>query len=226
MNLAKERGACDYFEKTKYAEGILPIDTYKKDVDDLAKFTYTCDWKWLRKEIKQHGLRHSTLSAQMPSESSSVVSNATNGIEPPRALLSTKKSKKGPLKQVVPQYQTLKNYYTLLWDMPSNEGYINIVSVMQKFFDQAISGNWSYNPLHYENNEVPMSIMIKDLLTTYKLGWKTSYYQNTYDYKGEEETVQPQGIEDTVPEQAEELSSAQDEELCDCLLYTSPSPRD
>jgi len=215
MNLAKERGACDYFEKTKYAEGILPIDTYKKDVDDLAKFTYTCDWKWLRKEIKQHGLRHSTLSAQMPSESSSVVSNATNGIEPPRALLSTKKSKKGPLKQVVPQYQTLKNYYTLLWDMPSNEGYINIVSVMQKFFDQAISGNWSYNPLHYENNEVPMSIMIKDLLTTYKLGWKTSYYQNTYDYKGEEETVQPQGIEDTVPEQTDELSSAQDEELCD-----------
>jgi ribonucleoside-diphosphate reductase alpha chain len=215
MNLAKERGACDYYERTKYAEGILPIDTYKKDVDDLAKFTYTCDWKWLRKEIKQHGLRHSTLSAQMPSESSSVVSNATNGIEPPRALLSTKKSKKGPLKQVVPQYQTLKNYYTLLWDMPSNEGYINIVSIMQKFFDQAISGNWSYNPLHYENNEVPMSIMIKDLLTTYKLGWKTSYYQNTYDYKGEEETVQPQGIADTVPEEVTEIPNDQDDELCD-----------
>ena len=215
MNLAKERGACDYYERTKYAEGLLPIDTYKKDVDDLAKFSYTCDWKWLRKEIKQHGLRHSTLSAQMPSESSSVVSNATNGIEPPRALLSTKKSKKGPLKQVVPQYQTLKNYYTLLWDMPSNEGYINIVSVMQKFFDQAISGNWSYNPLHYENNEVPMSIMIKDLLTTYKLGWKTSYYQNTYDYKGEEETVQPQGIADTVPEEVTEIPNDQDDELCD-----------
>ena len=119
----------------------------------------------------------------MPSESSSVVSNATNGIEPPRGYLSVKKSKKGPLKQVVPQYATLKQHYTLLWDMPSNEGYINIVAVMQKFFDQAISGNWSYNPTHFENNEVPMSVMIGDLLNTYKYGWKTSYYQNTYDYK-------------------------------------------
>jgi ribonucleoside-diphosphate reductase alpha chain len=111
------------------------------------------------------------------------VSNATNGIEPPRGYLSVKKSKKGPLKQIVPQYQTLKNYYTLLWDMPDNEGYINIVAVMQKFFDQAISGNWSYNPTHFENNEVPMSTMIQDMLMTYKLGWKTSYYQNTYDFK-------------------------------------------
>ena len=220
MNLAKERGACEYYERTKYADGILPIDTYKKDVDDLGKFNYTCDWEWLRGEIKQHGMRHSTLSAQMPSESSSVVSNATNGIEPPRALLSTKKSKKGPLKQVVPQYNTLKNHYTLLWDMPSNEGYINIVSVMQKFFDQAISGNWSYNPLHFENNEVPMSVMIKDLLTTYKLGWKTSYYQNTYDYKGEEDTVQPQGIQDTVQEDKvqqinETVPEQQEDETCD-----------
>lgn len=214
MTLAKERGACEGFSRTKYADGILPIDTYKKDVDSLGKFKYTCDWEWLRSEIKQHGLRHSTLSAQMPSESSSVVSNATNGIEPPRAHLSTKKSKKGPLKQVVPEYSRLKNFYTLLWDMPSNEGYINIVSVMQKFFDQAISGNWSYNPLHFENNEVPMSVMIKDLLTTYKLGWKTSYYQNTYDYKGEEETVQPQGIQDTVQEMIEDLP-AQDDEMCD-----------
>ena len=220
MNLAKERGACEYYERTKYSDGLLPIDTYKKDVDDLSKFKYTCDWEWLRSQIKQHGIRHSTLSAQMPSESSSVVSNATNGIEPPRALLSTKKSKKGPLKQVVPQFQTLKNYYTLLWDMPSNEGYINIVSVMQKFFDQAISGNWSYNPLHYENNEVPMSVMIKDLLTTYKLGWKTSYYQNTYDYKGEEDTVQPQGIQDTVQEDNvqqinESVIEQEEDETCD-----------
>jgi len=213
--LAKERGACEYFDRTKYADGILPIDTYKKDVDSIVKPKYLCDWEHLRKEIKQHGLRHSTLSAQMPSESSSVVSNATNGIEPPRAHLSTKKSKKGPLKQVVPQYNTLKNYYTLLWDMPSNEGYINVVSVMQKFFDQAISGNWSYNPLHFENNEVPMSVMLKDLLTTYKLGWKTSYYQNTYDYKGEEDTVQPQGIEDTVQQMIEELPVKDTDETCD-----------
>jgi ribonucleoside-diphosphate reductase alpha chain len=122
----------------------------------------------------------------MPSESSSVVSNATNGIEPPRGYLSIKKSKKGPLKQIVPQYQTLKNNYTLLWDMPSNRGYINIVAVMQKFFDQAISGNWSYNPENYPDNEVPTSVMAQDLLTTYKYGWKTSYYQNTYDNKSDE----------------------------------------
>jgi len=213
--LAKERGACDGFAQTKYADGILPIDTYKKDIDAIIPNKLKMDWETLRKDIKQHGLRHSTLSAQMPSESSSVVSNATNGIEPPRALLSTKKSKKGPLKQVVPQYNTLKNHYTLLWDMPSNEGYINVVAMMQKFFDQAISGNWSYNPLHFENNEVPMSVMIKDLLTTYKLGWKTSYYQNTYDYKGEEDTVQPQGIEDTVQTMIDELPDQDDDELCD-----------
>ena len=191
--LAKERGACKAFDRTKYADGILPIDTYKKDVDDVIKAKLQYDWADLRKDIKQYGLRHSTLSAQMPSESSSVVSNATNGIEPPRAFLSIKKSKKGPLKQVVPEYNRLKNFYTLLWDMPSNEGYINVVAAMQKFFDQAISGNWSYNPKHFENNEVPLSVMMKDMLTTYKMGWKTSYYQNTFDFKGEE-------VEDTVLE--------------------------
>ena len=185
--LAQERGACEYFNRTKYSEGIMPIDTYKKEVDDIVKEKLYYDWNGLRKSIGIHGLRHSTLSAQMPSESSSVVSNATNGIEPPRGFLSVKKSKKGPLKQIVPQYQSLKQYYTLLWDMPSNEGYINTVAVMQKFFDQAISGNWSYNPTHFENNEVPMSVMMKDLLNTYKLGWKTSYYQNTYDYKTDDD---------------------------------------
>ena len=196
--LAKERGACEYYDRTKYADGILPIDTYKKDVDDVIKAKLQYDWTDLRKDIKKHGLRHSTLSAQMPSESSSVVSNATNGIEPPRAFLSIKKSKKGPLKQVVPQYGQLKNFYTLLWDMQGNEGYINIVGAMQKFFDQSISGNWSYNPLQYENNEVPLSVMMKDMLTTYKMGWKTSYYQNTYDFKGEDDNIQPEGLEDTI----------------------------
>jgi len=184
--IAKEKGACKYFSRTKYSQGILPIDTYKKDVDEISSIPYQHDWETLRANIQAHGLRHSTLSAQMPSESSSVVSNATNGIEPPRGYLSVKKSKKGPLKQIVPGYQTLKNNYTLLWDMPSNIGYINIVAVMQKFFDQAISGNWSYNPEHYENSEVPVSIMAQDLLTTYKYGWKTSYYQNTYDNKTDE----------------------------------------
>tara|TARA_E500000075_G_scaffold12867_1_gene9945 strand:- start:4009 stop:6339 length:2331 start_codon:yes stop_codon:yes gene_type:complete len=183
--LAKEKGKCEYFDRTKYSDGILPIDTYKKDLDEVCSIKLKYDWDTLRNDIQQHGLRHSTLSAQMPSESSSIVSNATNGIEPPRGFLSVKKSKKGPLKQIVPQYQTLKNNYTLLWDMPSNEGYINIVAVMQKFFDQAISGNWSYNPTHFENNEVPMSVMLQDMLKTYKYGWKTSYYQNTYDFKSD-----------------------------------------
>ena len=184
--IAKEKGACSAFPRTKYADGILPIDTYKKDVDEITSIKYEHDWEGLRKSILEHGLRHSTLSAQMPSESSSVVSNATNGIEPPRGYLSIKKSKKGPLKQIVPSYSTLKNNYTLLWDMPDNTGYINVVSVMQKFFDQAISGNWSYNPENFPDSEIPVSVMAGDLLKTYKYGWKTSYYQNTYDLKTDE----------------------------------------
>ena len=184
--LAKEKGKCEWFDRTKYAEGKLPIDTYKKDVDEIAKPVYKENWNKLRKSIESFGLRHSTLSAQMPSESSSVVSNETNGIEPPRDYITIKKSKKGPLKQVVPSYQILQNFYTLLWDMQDNDGYIKVVSVMQKFFDQGISGNWSYNPENYENNEVPISEMATDLLKTYKYGWKTSYYQNTYDMKTDE----------------------------------------
>jgi len=183
--LAKERGACEGFRHTKYSNGVLPIDTYKKEVDKLVENKLNYDWHSLRTSILHHGLRHSTLSAQMPSESSSVVSNATNGIEPPRDFLSVKKSKKGPLKQIVPGYPHLKSHYTLLWDMKDNGGYIRITAVMQKFFDQAISGNWSYNPSNYPNNEVPMSVMTKDLIETYKYGWKTSYYQNTYDAKSD-----------------------------------------
>jgi len=199
--LAEEKGKCEYFDRTKYSDGILPIDTYKKEVDELVKTKYQFDWEWLRSKIKKHGLRHSTLSAQMPSESSSVVSNATNGIEPPRDYLSVKKSKKGTLKQIVPQYATLKNNYTLLWDMAGNEGYINIVAVMQKYFDQAISGNWSYNPENYDENQVPVSVMAQDLLSTYKYGWKTSYYQNTYDAKKDiDEPAHNIGWQDNVKE--------------------------
>ena len=197
-NLAKEKGKCGYFDRTKYSTGTLPIDTYKKDVDEITKIPYQHDWESLRKDINEFGLRHSTLSAQMPSESSSVVSNATNGIEPPRGFLSVKKSKKGPLKQVVPQYSSLKNNYTLLWDMPSNDGYIKVVSVMQKFFDQGISGNWSYNPTNYEDNQIPMEIMAQDLLSTYKYGWKTSYYQNTFDNKSDEVEDSPPPITDLI----------------------------
>jgi ribonucleoside-diphosphate reductase alpha chain len=209
--IAKEKGHCEYFGRTKYSDGILPIDTYKKDVDQVSSVGLQHDWEYLRASILEHGLRHSTLSAQMPSESSSVVSNATNGIEPPRGYLSIKKSKKGPLKQIVPQYQTLKNNYTLLWNMPSNRGYIHIVAVMQKFFDQAISGNWSYNPENYADNEVPVSVMAQDMLTCFKLGHKTAYYQNTYDIKTDE----------VVDDQKQELKSLlndimkSDEEACE-----------
>jgi ribonucleoside-diphosphate reductase alpha chain len=213
-DLAEEKGPCEYFNRTKYSDGILPIDTYKKEVDELVKPDFKYDWEHLRKDIKKHGLRHSTLTAQMPSESSSVVSNATNGIEPPRDYLSVKKSKKGTLKQIVPQYQTLKNNYTLLWDMPDNNGYINIVAVMQKYFDQAISGNWSYNPEHFEDNQVPVSAMAQDLLNTYKYGWKTSYYQNTYDAKKDiDEPTHPVGWKDNVEEQ--QPTEQLDEENCD-----------
>ena len=212
--LAKEKGHCEYFGRTKYADGILPIDTYKKDVDEICSVRLEYDWETLRASILEHGLRHSTLSAQMPSESSSVVSNATNGIEPPRDYLSIKKSKKGPLKQIVPQYQTLKNNYTLLWDMPNNTGYINIVAVMQKFFDQAISGNWSYNPENYENNEVPTSVMANDFLTTYKMGWKTSYYQNTYDIKTDEVVEEKPNLQNLLSE----LSSVEEGECESCAV--------
>jgi len=211
--LAQEYGACGYFDRTKYADGILPIDTYKKDVDEVVPNDLSFDWGALREDILTHGLRNSTLSAQMPSESSSVVSNATNGIEPPRDYLSTKKSKKGPLKQIVPAYQSLKSHYTLLWEMPDNDGYVKVVSVMQKFFDQAISGNWSYNPENYPDNEVPVSVMANDLLTTYKLGWKTSYYQNTYDNKTDEiEEVKPQ--EGSVDSLLDSLSNATECDAC------------
>jgi len=213
--VAKEKGACSGFSRTKYADGILPIDTYKKDIDELVNPEYNYDWNSLRVSIREHGLRHSTLSAQMPSESSSVVSNATNGIEPPRDYLSVKKSKKGPLKQIVPSYSTLKNNYTLLWDMPSNEGYIKIVAVMQKFFDQAISGNWSYNPENYQDNEVPVSSMAQDLLTTYKYGWKTSYYQNTYDAKKDVDT---EDNSKEIDQLIQQLSQLEEEDCESCKI--------
>jgi ribonucleoside-diphosphate reductase alpha chain len=213
--IAQEKGACDWFQRTKYADGILPIDTYKKEVDEIVPNKLSMNWKQLRKDIHKHGLRHSTLTAQMPSESSSVVCNATNGIEPPRDYLSVKKSKKGTLKQIVPQYSHLKSAYTLLWDMPDNTGYINVVAVMQKFFDQAISGNWSYNPENYENGEVPVSVMARDLLTTYKMGWKTSYYQNTMDGKTEDVVGDmPSAVDDAANVMSQYDTDEEDCEAC------------
>lgn len=180
-NLAKEFGACPAFDETTYSQGILPIDTYKKDVDNICQEPLHFDWETLRQDIKANGLRNSTLSSLMPSETSSQISNATNGIEPPRGLVSVKQSKDGILKQVVPEYDQLKDKYELLWSMPNNEGYLHLVGIMQKFIDQAISANTNYDPQRFEGGRVPMRQLLKDLLTAYKFGLKTLYYQNTRD---------------------------------------------
>ena len=179
--LAKEQGACPAFNETTYSQGILPIDTYKKDLDKICQEPLHLDWETLRTEITTHGLRNSTLTALMPSETSSQIANATNGIEPPRGLVSIKASKDGILKQVVPEIDKLKGQYELLWQMPNNDGYIKLVAVMQKFVDQSISANTNYDPVRYEGGRVPMKILLKDLLNAYKLGVKTLYYHNTRD---------------------------------------------
>jgi ribonucleoside-diphosphate reductase alpha chain len=180
-NLSKEKGPCSKFNETTYAQGILPIDSYKKDLDAICSEPLHYDWDTLRRDIVTHGLRNSTLSALMPSETSSQISNATNGIEAPRGHISIKSSKDGVLKQVVPEYERLKEQYELLWDIPSNDGYLQLVGIMQKFVDQAISANTSYDPNKYDGGKVPMQQLLKDLLTTYKLGIKTLYYHNTRD---------------------------------------------
>ncbi|WP_063662219.1 class 1a ribonucleoside-diphosphate reductase subunit alpha [Aliivibrio fischeri] len=181
VGLAKEQGACPAFNETTYAQGILPIDSYKKDIDAICNEELHLDWETLREEIKIHGLRNSTLSALMPSETSSQISNATNGIEPPRGFVSVKASKDGILKQVVPDFANLKNNYELLWNIGSNDGYLQLVGIMQKFVDQAISANTNYDPNIQPNGKVPMKLLLKDLLTAYKLGLKTLYYHNTRD---------------------------------------------
>lgn len=179
--LAKERGACPKFNETTYSQGIMPTDTYKRDLDKICDEPLHLDWDTLRASIKEHGMRNSTLSTLMPSETSSQISNATNGIEPPRGHISVKASKDGILKQVVPEYERLKDSYELLWDIPSNDGYLQLVGIMQKFIDQTISANTNYDPNKYEGGRVPMKVLLKDLLGAYKLGVKTLYYHNTRD---------------------------------------------
>ena len=179
--LAKEKGTCTKFNETTYAKGILPVDTYKKDLDEVCSEALHLDWESLRSDIKTHGLRNSTLTALMPSETSSQISNATNGIEPPRGYVSVKASKDGILKQVVPDFEKLRNNYELLWDIHSNEGYLQLVAIMQKFIDQTVSANTNYDPARFEGGKVPMKLLLKDLLTAYKLGIKTLYYHNTRD---------------------------------------------
>ncbi|WP_371193030.1 class 1a ribonucleoside-diphosphate reductase subunit alpha [Glaciecola sp. SC05] len=193
-NLAKEKGACPKFNETTYSKGILPIDSYKRDLDAVCNEPLHYDWNTLRNEIVEHGLRNSTLSALMPSETSSQISNATNGIEPPRGHISIKTSKDGVLKQVVPDYKALKNAYELMWDIPSNDGYLQLVAIMQKFIDQTISANTSYDPGKYEGNKVPMKLLLKDLLTTYKLGVKTLYYHNTRDGASDKSDTELAGV--------------------------------
>jgi len=179
--LAKEQGPCPKFDETRLSQGILPIDTYKKAIDDITGEPLHLDWEGLRQSIKEHGVRNSTVSALMPSETSSQISNATNGIEPPRGLISIKASKDGILKQVVPEYEKLKGNYELLWNIPDNQGYLELVGIMQKFVDQTISANTNYDPSKFDGGKVPVKQILKDILTAYKLGVKTMYYHNTRD---------------------------------------------
>ncbi|UAJ65228.1 ribonucleoside-diphosphate reductase subunit alpha [Candidatus Schneideria nysicola] len=192
--LAREKGPCPWFGETSYSQGILPIDSYKKDVDFIVNEPLYYDWEKLRKLIQDFGLRNSTLSAIMPSETSSQISNATNGIEPPRDYVSIKISKDGILRQVVPESIRLKDAYEFLWNMPNNEGYIKLVGIMQKFVDQSISANTNYDPSLFHNGKIPMKQLLKDLLTAYKFGLKTLYYQNTRD--GAEKIIQQQDDSD------------------------------
>lgn len=208
IDLAKEKGQCSKSSETKYGIGKMPIDTYKKEVDELVEPVYKLDWDKLRNDAIHYGIRNSTLMALMPAETSAQISNATNGIEPARGLISVKQSKDGILKQVVPSVHRLKNKYDLLWDQKSPEGYLKICAVLQKFIDQGISVNTSYNPKHYPDEQIPMSELMKDILMFYKYGGKQLYYSNTFDGAGEIE------VETTTP-----LSEILDGESCDsCVI--------
>ncbi len=210
--LAKEQGACPKFNETTYSQGLMPTDTYKQDLDNICDEPLHLDWDGLRESIVKHGLRNSTLSALMPSETSSQISNATNGIEPPRGHISIKSSKDGVLKQVVPDYENLKDAYELLWDIPSNDGYLQLVGIMQKFVDQTISANTNYDPSKFEGGKVPMKLLIKDLLTTYKLGIKTLYYHNTRDGAGNSDDFEVKAA--TQGTQAQAVVEQDDDDGC------------
>jgi ribonucleoside-diphosphate reductase alpha chain len=198
VDLAEEFGACPKASDTLYWKGQMPINTYKKDVDELVAPNYKMNWPGLKSDAVRFGIRNSTLMALMPAETSAQISNSTNGIEPPRALVSIKQSKDGVLKQVVPEINRLKNRYELLWDQESPEGYIKIMAVLQKFIDQSISTNTSYNPKFYDDGKIPMSEMLGHLLMMYKYGIKTGYYFNTNDGAGEIEVndLQPGTTDD------------------------------
>jgi ribonucleoside-diphosphate reductase alpha chain len=212
-DLAKEKGACPLSHETKYGQGITPNQTYKKDVDELVKHQERADWKTLRADLKEHGIRNSTLMALMPAETSAQISNSTNGIEPPRSYVSIKQSKHGVLKQVVPGFPRLKNKYDLLWEQKSPEGYLKIMAVLQKYIDQGISVNTSYNPEHYPEEKVPMSMLLQHLIMFYKYGGKQLYYNNTHDGQGEID-INKMNAEAT-PEFIESSDAMLDEDDCD-----------
>jgi len=184
-DLAEEFGACPKSDETKYHDGILPVDTYKREVDELVDPVDHVDWKGLREQLKTTGIRNSTLMALMPAETSAQISNSTNGVEPPRSYISVKQSKHGALRQVVPEFRRLKNKYELLWDQKSPEGYLKIMAILQKYIDQGISVNTSYNPQYYEDDKVSMSDLLKHIVMFYKYGGKQLYYNNTHDGQGE-----------------------------------------
>jgi ribonucleoside-diphosphate reductase alpha chain len=211
-DLAIEKGACPKVMETKYGHGITPNQTYKKDVDELVKHKERMDWKGLRKQLKETGIRNSTLMALMPAETSAQISNSTNGIEPPRSYVSIKQSKHGVLKQVVPGFPYYKNKYDLLWDQKSPQGYLKIMAVLQKYIDQGISVNTSYNPEHYEDEKVPMSVLIQDILMFYKYGGKQLYYNNTHDGQGEIDINKPENKENI---EIHTVSSIEDDDDCE-----------
>lgn len=214
VDLAREQGACQAVCNTKYASGIMPLDTRKREVDELVTHQERMPWDALRQAARDHGIRNATLMALMPSETSSQISNATNGIEPPRSYISIKQSKDGVLKQVVPEYRRLKNKYDLLWDQKSPEGYLQIAAVLQKYIDQSISINTSYNPEHYADGQLPMSELLRHMLLGYKWGHKTWYYMNSNDLAGE---VQVDKLLATAQNTTE--ASAVDDADCDsCVI--------
>lgn len=214
--LAKEKGACPKFNETRTSQGILPIDTYKKDVDSICSEPLHYDWETLRESIKKYGLRNSTVSALMPSETSSQISNATNGIEPPRGHISVKSSKDGVMKQVVPEFERLKDQYELLWSLPNNKGYLELVAIMQKFVDQTISANTNYDPNKFEGGKVPMRQLLQDLLYAYKLGVKTLYYHNTRDGSADNQTDLSPELREKMEQNASAAVTAIIEEDDDC----------
>jgi len=210
-DLAEEYGACPKSNETKYHHGILPVDTYKRDVDELVPHKDQVDWKGLREQLKKTGIRNSTLMALMPAETSAQISNSTNGVEPPRSYISIKQSKHGALTQVVPEFRRLKNKYELLWDQKSPLGYLKIMAVLQKYIDQGISVNTSYNPEHYEDDKIPMSELLQHVIMFYKYGGKQLYYNNTYDGQGEIDI--DRDIQDSV--ESNQSSELADDDDCD-----------